>query len=107
MKQTLFLLLTFLFCITQSANAQNKLNISAEFQPELNTVTIKQGITITNTTNKPLDSIYLYDWNNSYSSRETELAKRFAEEYSTKLHFSKEKERGSTTIKAFHLILQN
>jgi len=98
LKQTIFFLITLLFCFTQITIAQNKLNISAEFQPELNKVNIKQEITITNTTNTPLDSIYLYDWNNSYSSRETELAERFAEEYSTKLHFSKEKERGVTNI---------
>jgi len=103
LKQTTFLLITFLFCITQSTYAQNKLTISAEFQPELNKVNINQEITITNTTNKPLDSIYIYDWNNSYSSRETELAERFAEEYSTKLHFSKEKEKGITTINSISL----
>ena len=100
MKLIISLLITLLFCISQTTNAQNNLTISAEFQPDVNNVNIKQEITITNTTNKPLDSIYLYDWNNSYSSRETELAKRFAEEYSTKLHFSKEKERGITNIKS-------
>jgi len=99
LKQTIFLLITLLFCIIQTTNAQNNLTISAEFQPELNNVNIKQKITITNTTNKPLDSIYLYDWNNSYSSRETELAKRFAEEYSSKLHFSNKKDKGFTYIK--------
>jgi len=81
-------------------HAQNNLSISAKFQPELNTVHINQKITITNTTQKPLANVYLYDWNNSYASNETELAKRFAEEYSTKLHFSNEKEKGNTTIKA-------
>jgi len=99
LKHITFLLITFLFCISQSINAQNNLTISAEFQPELNNVNIKQEITITNTTNKSLDSIYVYDWNNSYSSRDTKLAERFAEEYSSKLHFSKESERGITNIK--------
>jgi len=98
LKQTTLLLITFLFCITQSTYAQNNLIITAEFQPELNNVIIKQGITITNTTNEVLTNIYLYDWNNSYASNETELAKRFAEEYSSKFHFSNEKDKGHTNI---------
>lgn len=100
LKQIIFLLITFLFCIIQTTNAQNDLTISAEFQPEVNKVNINQKITIINTTNKPLDSIYLYDWNNSCASRDTELAKRFAEEYNSKLHFSNENEKGFTNIKS-------
>jgi hypothetical protein len=85
-----------LICFTVSA--QNNITIDATFNPDKNEISIAQNISIRNTTTKVLDSIYLYDWNNSYSSRHTELAKRFAEEYSSKLHFSKEENRGSTLI---------
>ena len=97
MKYTLLVLSLFLFCISNTINAQNDITISAQFYPDQNKVQITQKITIKNTTNKALDSVFLYDWNNAYSSKDTELAKRFAEEYSTKLHFSKEKERGYTS----------
>lgn len=99
MKQIIILISTFICCFIQPLLGQNKLKISAEFFPELNKININQKITITNTTLKGLDSIYLSDWNNSYSSKKTDLAIRFAEEYSTKLHFSNEKEKGFTNIK--------
>jgi len=98
LKYIVFLFITFLFCISHSTHAQNNISITAQFHPEQNKVQVKQEITLKNTSNKSLDSIYLYDWNNAYSSRDTELAKRFAEEYSTKLHFSKDEEKGFTNI---------
>jgi hypothetical protein len=103
LKQIIILISTFICCFIQPTLGQNKLNISAEFFPELNKININQKITITNTTQKGLDSIYLSDWNNSYSSKKTDLAIRFAEEYSTKLHFSNEKEKGFTNIKTIKL----
>ncbi len=81
-----------------SVYSQNKIDIYAKFYPEINNVEVSQKITLTNTSNKKIDSIIINDWNNSYSSNNTELAKRFAEEYSTKFHFSKKKEKGITTI---------
>ncbi len=80
------------------AFSQNIINVKAKFNPELNNVKINQNITLTNTSSNDLDSLIIQDWNNSFSSNKTELAKRFAEEYSTKLHFSKLKEKGITTI---------
>jgi len=98
LKYTLLILPLLIFCFSNTTNAQNHITISAQFYPDQNKVQIAQKITLKNTTNKTLDSIFLYDWNNSYSSRDTELAMRFAEEYSTKLHFSNEKEKGFTNI---------
>lgn len=94
-----FIVISFIYCFSCTVSAQNKITIAAQFNPDRNAIEITQDISITNTTNKVLDSIYLQDWNNSYSSRNTDLAKRFAEEYSTKLHFSDEEDRGYTTIK--------
>jgi len=98
LKYIVLLFISFLFCISYTTHAQNNISITAKFHPEQHKVQVKQKITLKNTSNKSLDSIYLYDWNNAYSSRDTELAKRFAEEYSTKLHFSRDEEKGFTNI---------
>ncbi|NNC46489.1 MAG: metalloprotease, partial [Winogradskyella sp.] len=42
--------------------------------------------------------VYLNDWNNSYSTKSTPLAKRFEEEFSTKFHLAKNSQRGFTTV---------
>jgi len=44
--------------------------------------------------------IYLNDWNHSFSSKNTPLATRFAEEFDIKFHFAKDEERGYTTIES-------
>ncbi|MGB0895757.1 MAG: metalloprotease [Flavobacteriaceae bacterium] len=78
--------------------AQNTITVNAKFNPENNTIVVAQQITITNTSSKVLDSVFLYDWNNSYANRDTELAKRFADEFSGKLHFAKDHDKGATHI---------
>ncbi|MEZ4856772.1 MAG: metalloprotease [Gelidibacter sp.] len=57
-----------------------------------------QTITYQNTSQDTLKTIFLNDWNNSYSTKKTPLAQRFAEEYNTKFHFAKSEERGFTNI---------
>lgn len=59
---------------------------------------VSQQITYTNTSLDTLKTIYLSDWNNSYSTKTTPLAKRFEEEFSTKFHLAKSEQRGFTTI---------
>ncbi|MEO8773126.1 MAG: metalloprotease [Gelidibacter sp.] len=59
---------------------------------------IAQIIRYQNNTNDTLKTIYLNDWNNSFSTKRTPLANRFAEEYSTKFHFATNEMRGFTNI---------
>ncbi len=94
-KLSIFLLL--FVCI--QLNAQHNIIIQANFNPDHNTVEIVQSITFTNTASKPIDYLYLNDWNNAFSNNQTDLAKRFAEEYTAKLFYAKDSERGFTTIK--------
>ncbi len=61
-------------------------------------IRISQTIQYKNTTQDTLQAIYLNDWANSYSTKTTPLAKRFAEEYKTNFHFAKNKDRGYTAI---------
>ncbi len=52
----------------------------------------------TNISDNPLEVIYLYDWNNSYSSRNTELANRFEEEFISNFHYANSTDYGHTEI---------
>ena len=69
--------------------SQNYINVNADVDVETKTITISQDIIYKNETGDNLNEIYLHDWNNSYSSKSTPLAKRFEEEFSTKFHLAK------------------
>ncbi|MFB9058154.1 metalloprotease [Mariniflexile ostreae] len=77
---------------------QNTIDIKAKFDIEKNQISISQTIRYHNTTSDTLKSVYLNDWNHSYSSKKTPLAKRLTDEYKTAFHFAKEEERGFTTL---------
>ena len=62
------------------------------------TINIKQYMEYQNTSDTALDTIYLNDWSNSYATKNTPLAERFAEEYNTNFHFAKNEERGFTAL---------
>ncbi|WP_235817924.1 M1 family aminopeptidase [Formosa haliotis] len=87
----------FLFTTTV-AFSQNKIDLKATFDVSTKQIRISQTIQYKNTTQDTLQAIYLNDWANSYSTKTTPLAKRFAEEYKTNFHFAKNKDRGYTAI---------
>ena len=78
--------------------SQNKNNLNVTLNPETHVLSIKQELIYHNASKDTLTSIYLNDWNNAYSQKNTPLAKRFAEEFNKGLHLAKEKNRGYTTI---------
>ncbi len=97
----LSLLYFLIFIISSfSLNGQNATTIDAVLSAETKTLTIKQTLTYTNTSNDILHDIVLLDWVNSFSKKDTPLGERFAEEYSRRFHFAKEEERGHTTIES-------
>ena len=98
MKHVKYLFILIFICFSFTLKAQHVLEIDAQFSPEINTVKVKQSIRFKNTSPLPISIIYLSDWNNSSSNNQSELAKRFAEEYSNKLHFAKESIKGFTKI---------
>lgn len=71
------------------------------------TIAIHEEITYKNVSNDTLETIYFNDWNHSYSTKNTPLAIRFAEEYDSKFHFAKSEERGYTNITSIKDHLQN
>jgi len=79
-------------------HAQHTISIDATLLPEENALEISQEITYVNASSQVLNEIYLNDWANSYSSKTTPLAKRFAENYDPSFHFEKQVNRGNTQV---------
>lgn len=88
--------LCFLFSVL--LNAQQEMVVNATLDPIEKTISIQQTITYANTSNDTLKVVYFNDWANAYSSKNSALAKRFAEDFKRGLHLAKEKERGRTEI---------
>ena len=86
----------FLFC--NLLVAQNSIEIDAVVNVETKSISISQTIIYKNESKDVLSEIYLNDWNNSYSTKSTPLAKRFEEEFSTKFHLAKSEQRGYTIV---------
>ena len=74
------------------------MQIKVELDTLLNILKVDQQIELEESKKGKQDSIILIDWNNSFISKNTALAKSFAAEYNNKIHFAKEKERGFTAI---------
>lgn len=80
------------------AKAQHVINIDAKLNTVQRTLSIQQEITYKNTSTDTLHEIYFFDWANSFSSKTTPLAKRFAENYDSSFHFEKDGDRGRTAL---------
>lgn len=94
-KRVLNILLLFL---VWNVSAQQKINVEAHLDAKEDFVFIRQEIVFHNTSDESLKEIFLFDWNNSFSSKTTPLAKRFAENFSSGFHFEKDDDRGRTDI---------
>ena len=101
-----FSFLTYLLLLTSIflGYSQNSIDIKAKFNVEEKLIDINQTITYKNTSKDTLKTIYLNDWNNSYATKKTDLAKRLADEYVNRFHLAKSEERGYSAVTS---ILQN
>ncbi|WP_136480951.1 M1 family metallopeptidase [Cognatitamlana onchidii] len=86
---------------------QNKIDLKAVFDIGNKQIKISQTIRYENTTSDELKVIYLSDWNNSYSTKQTPLAIRLAEEYNNSFHLAKSEDRGFSVIKSIQQNGQN
>lgn len=77
---------------------QNKIDLKAYFNINNRSIKISQNITYYNQTQDTLKTVYLNDWNHSYSNKKTALATRLADEYINKFHLAKDEDRGFTQI---------
>jgi len=94
--RSLHILLIILVSI--SSFGQNRIDLKAYFDVDNKQIRITQVIEYVNSSSDTLKSIYLNDWSNSYSTKSTPLAKRFAEEFSNKFHFARNDQRGFTVV---------
>lgn len=78
--------------------AQHENILTANLDGQTKEITIQQEFHYKNSSDSILEVLYFNDWNNAYSSKNTGLAKRFAEEFKKSLHLAKNGERGFTTI---------
>lgn len=78
--------------------AQVSISVDAFLREKVNRLQIDQSILYTNTSEDTLFFLFLNDWGNSFSSKNTPLAKRFAENYQQNFHYAQKEERGWTHI---------
>ncbi len=81
-----------------TASSQNSIDLRAVFNIEKKGIAISETISYQNTSKDTLQTIYLNDWNNSYSTKKTPLAIRMADEYKNEFHFAKNEDRGFSVI---------
>ena len=80
--------------------SQHNSKIYVRLNAEAKTLLIKQELDYNNTSNPTITSIVLNDWNNSYSSKNSALAKGFSDEFIRAFHLAKDEDRGHTNIKS-------
>ncbi|RDK87299.1 gluzincin family metallopeptidase [Marinirhabdus gelatinilytica] len=92
-------LLYFLFFLAAAPLvAQHDITIYASLDTQQESIAIQQEVLYRNTSQNTLDTLYFNDWANSFSTKTTPLAKRFAENFDSSFHFEKKEERGRTNI---------
>ena len=84
------------FCFSQQAN-----EIDARIDPINGIIKVNQLFSFTNNSNKLIDTLYLYDWNHSYSDTSTPLAVKLAQEFNFKFEKSQSAEKGYTKVDNF------
>lgn len=78
--------------------SQQKTSIDVSLDTVSNSFIVNQKIVFKNSSEKAISKIVLNDWINAYSDKNSNLAKRFSDEYVRAFHFATDKERGKTTI---------
>jgi len=86
------------------ANAQHSTTLNVVLNDSLDQLKIEQELKYYNTSGQDLKEIYLMDWANAFSSTETPLAVRFAEDFKNRFQFSSDDRKGGTEIKLNELI---
>lgn len=90
-----YFLILFGFC----TSAQQSIEIDASIDTQKNIIHITQKVIFQNSSNDTLNEVFFFDWANSFSSKTTPLAKKFARDYKNAFHFAPDSDRGMTIIK--------
>lgn len=94
---TYFLLFTCLCVFSQQEN-----RIEALIKNQGKTIEVNQLIEFQNTSNNDLIEIDLQDWNFALSTKNSEIANKFSDEFNRSFHLSSKKERSNTEISNIH-----
>lgn len=78
--------------------AQHTIEIKARVNAENKTILVEQEINYFNSSDIIINEIYLNDWNNAFSSKNSSLAKRFSDEFIRAFHLAKDEDRGYTKV---------
>jgi hypothetical protein len=76
--------------------AQHHSKIVAEYDEKEKRVNVVQELTFFNQTADTLSYIVLNDWMNAYGDKNSDIGKRFADEFERAYHLAKENDRGRT-----------
>ena len=91
-----------LFVLVVQAQIKSEHRLYVQLIPEEDQLNVTQEITFLNQADSPIQTLYLNDWANAYSSTETALAKRLVEEFNRSFYLSSKSKRGFTTIHQIH-----
>lgn len=81
-----------------SLKAQHSIDAKVIVNTANHSLQIEEKIVFKNTSEIAISEVYLNDWSNAFSSKNTLLAKRFAENFKRSFHFEKSENRGKTTV---------
>jgi hypothetical protein len=93
-----FTIIIYFLLLVINIYGQQKTRMNVLLNNDLHTLTVKQTIQFTNSSNKSLSKLVLNDWNNAYSDKNSPLGKRFSDEYVRSFQMASDIDRGHTNI---------
>lgn len=98
MRVRLGWILVAMLAIGPISQAQQRMDLKVTLDQFHQSLDIQQEITFINQSDDTLKTLVLNDWANSFSSKTTPLAQRFAENFRNGFHYEKDEDRGKTVI---------
>jgi len=95
-KHPFFLIFIFFFGFVSWGWSQTEYTFEVALDAEAEILTVSQTIAYVNTSDTTLESIYLYDWANSYQGAPAPLAKHLANEFNRSFYISANSKLGYT-----------
>src|SRR6056300_655987 len=97
-KHPFFLIFIFFFGFVSWGWSQTEYTFEVALDAEAEILTVSQTIAYVNTSDITLESIYLYDWANSYQGAPAPLAKHLANEFNRSFYISSNSKLGYTHL---------
>ncbi len=81
---------------TNVLQAQHTIKLKANLDSKNNILLVEQDLTYFNQTNDTIGTLVLNDWINAYSDKNSNIGKRFSDEFVRSFHFAPAKDLGGT-----------